>query len=109
MSRKNNRLEYMSLYHEPKVNILEISKDKKKPQVRKKKNNAKVYNILYNLSVILFFIGAFELFAVVTWNALGGYDMSGIAIIKSIIPGIIALGVGLFLMHIIPDGKGVRK
>jgi len=45
---------------------------------------------------------------VVTWNALGGYDMSGIMIIKSIIPGVLALGVGLFLMHIIPDGKDVE-
>ena len=108
MSRKNNRLEYMPMYHEPKVNLIEISRNKKKSQSAKKKNNTKVYNLFYNLSVILFCLGALELFGVMAWNALGGYDMSGIMIIKSIIPGVLALGVGLFLMHIIPDGKEVE-
>ena len=107
MSR-NTKLDYIPISNPVKKDVVEISRDKKKSQPRKKNNNTKVYNLLYNLSVILFCIGAFELFAVVTWNALGGYDMSGIAIITSIIPGILALGVGLFLMHIIPDGKEVE-
>lgn len=108
MSR-NNKLDYMPISNPVKKNRAQSSSTVKKKIRAKKNNNTKVFNLLYNLSVIIFILGAFELFGVVTWNALGGYDMSGIAIIKSIIPCIIALGVGLFLMHIIPDGKGVRK
>ena len=106
MSR-GSRLDYIPISNPVKKEMVysPISKKKSKP---KKNNNTKVFNLLYNLAVIIFFIGALELFGVITWNALGGYDMSGIVIIKSMIPGIIALGVGLFLMHVIPDGKEVE-
>ncbi len=60
------------------------------------------------METVLFFIGTLELFFVMTWNALDGYDMSGIVIIKSMMPCIIALGVGLFLMHVIPYRKEVE-
>ncbi len=60
------------------------------------------------METVLFFIGALELFFVMTWNALDGYDMSGIVIIKSMMHGIIALGVGLFLMHVISYRKEVE-
>ena len=106
MSR-NTKLDYMPISNPVKKEKVYSSIQKKKSKPRKK-NNAKVYNILYNLSVILFCLGALELFGVMAWNALGGYDMSGVAIIKYLIPGICGLGVGLFLMHIIPDGKEVE-
>lgn len=106
MSR-NSKLDYLPISNPIKKEVVDSSTPKKKSKP-KKNNNTKVFILLYNLGVILLFVGAFELFGVMAWNALGGYDMSGIAIIKSIIPGIIALGVGLFLMHVIPDGKDVE-
>lgn len=106
MSRKKG-LEYFPMYHEPKIQVVEVSSPQKKKPQQKKHLKAVKSNILFNLGSIFMIVGGIILFSVGAWNALGGYDMTNIVFFKNTIPAIICFIIGLVLHRI--DGKEVRK
>lgn len=107
MGRSNKRLEYMAMYHEPKIQLTEVSSpQKKKPQSQPEKKSTES-NVLFNLGTLSIILGITMLLGLGTWNALGGYDMSNIVFLKNSIPGIICCILGLLLHHI--DGREVKR
>ena len=106
MSR-NKRLDYMPIYHEPKIQVVEISSPQKKKSQSQPKKRSTESNVLFNLGTLSIILGIVMLLGMGTWNALGGYNMSNIVFFKNAIPGIISIILGLILHRI--DRKGVRK
>ena len=108
MGRSGKRLEYMAMYHEPKIQVVEVSSpQKKKPQPKKHLKKATKSNVLFNLGSLFMIVGMIILFSVGAWNALGGYDMTNIVFLKNTIPAIICFIIGLVLHRI--DGKEVKR
>lgn len=105
---KKKRLEYIPMYHEPKIRVVEVSSpQKKKPQQKKHLKKAAKSNILFTLGSLFMIVGIIILFSVGAWNALGGYDMTNIVFFKNTIPAIICFIIGLVLHRI--DGKEVKR
>lgn len=59
MSR-DKRLKYIPMYHEPKLQVVEVSSSvAKKPQPKKRSNKHSLKGFLESLAMLISFIGAF--------------------------------------------------
>lgn len=108
MSR-NKRLDYMPMYHEPKIQVIEVSSPQKKtPQSQpKKRNNHGLKDFLETLAMIICYVGIIWAIGSIVWDKLGPY-ITEEKILVHAAPGFVLLVLGL-VMHLILDRKGVRK
>ena len=107
MSR-DKRLKYIPMYHEPKLQVVEVSSSvAKKPQPKKRSNKHSLKGFLESLAMLISFIGAFWAICSIVWDKLGPYITDNKILVHAA-PGFVLLVLGL-VMHLILDRKGVRK
>lgn len=107
MSR-DKRLKYIPMYHEPKLQVVEVSSSvAKKSQPKKRSNKHSLKGFLESLAMLISFIGAFWAICSIVWDKLGPYITDNKILVHAA-PGFVLLVLGL-VMHLILDRKGVRK
>lgn len=102
MSR-DKRLKYIPMYHEPKLQVVEVSSS----VAKKRSNKHSLKGFLESLAMLISFIGAFWAICSIVWDKLGPYITDNKILVHAA-PGFVLLGLGL-VIHLILDRKGVRK
>jgi hypothetical protein len=92
------------MYHEPKIQVVEISSPQKKKSQPKKNNKHNFKDFLESVAMVIGFIGAFWAIGSIVWDKLGPYIPEE-KIVLHALPGFVLLGICV-LMHLILDRRG---